>query len=75
MKISFITLAAAALVASVVGTAASAQTVLRFSHTDNPGGSRQAAAEVFAEKVQEYTEGRYEIRIFPAGQRRPRGAG
>jgi tripartite ATP-independent transporter DctP family solute receptor len=68
MKISFITLAAAALVASVVGTAASAQTVLRFSHTDNPGGSRQAAAEVFAEKVQEYTEGRYEIRIFPAGQ-------
>ena len=26
----------------------SAEKVLRFSHTDNPGGSRQAAAEVFA---------------------------
>ncbi|MEM6490685.1 MAG: TRAP transporter substrate-binding protein [Pseudomonadota bacterium] len=47
---------------------ASAQTVLKFSHTDNPGGSRQAAAEVFAEKVAEYTDGRYEVRIFPAGQ-------
>ncbi|WP_420548755.1 TRAP transporter substrate-binding protein [Curvivirga sp.] len=45
-----------------------AETVLRFSHTDNPGGSRQAAAEVFAEKVAEYTEGRYKIRIYPAGQ-------
>lgn len=50
-----------------VGSAA-AQDVLRFSHTDNPGGSRQAAAEVFAEKVAEYTDNRYEVRIFPAGQ-------
>ena len=40
----------------------SAEKVLRFSHTDNPGGSRQAAAEVFAKKVEEYTEGRYKIR-------------
>ncbi|WP_217808015.1 TRAP transporter substrate-binding protein [Oceanibacterium hippocampi] len=47
---------------------ADAATVLKFSHTDNPGGSRQAAAEVFAEKVKTYTDGRYEIRIFPAGQ-------
>lgn len=50
-----------------MGTA-NAQQVLRFSHTDNPGGSRQAAAEVFAKKVAEYTEGRYEVRIFPSGQ-------
>ncbi|MGB0866964.1 MAG: TRAP transporter substrate-binding protein [Granulosicoccaceae bacterium] len=42
--------------------------VLRFSHTDNPGGSRQAAAEVFAEKVAQYTEDRYSVRIYPAGQ-------
>lgn len=47
---------------------ANAKEVLRFSHTDNPGGSRQAAAELFAEKVGEYTDGRYEIRIFPSGQ-------
>ena len=54
--------------AGTLCTGAIAQTILKFSHTDNPGGSRQAAAEVFAEKVAEYTEGRYEIRIFPAGQ-------
>lgn len=45
-----------------------AATVLKFSHTDNPGGSRQAAAELFAEKVAEYTDDRYTVRIFPAGQ-------
>lgn len=68
MKGSIITLAASAAITALLATTASAQTVLRFSHTDNPGGSRQAAAEVFAEKVAEYTDGRYEIRIFPAGQ-------
>lgn len=57
----------AAFAVSALG-AVSAQEVLRFSHTDNPGGSRQAAAEVFAEKVAEYTDGRYQVRIFPAGQ-------
>jgi tripartite ATP-independent transporter DctP family solute receptor len=57
----------AALLALAAGNA-QAQDVLKFSHTDNPGGSRDKAAAVFAEKVNEYTEGRYEVRIFPAGQ-------
>ena len=61
-------LAAIAALATLSATGAEAQTVLRFSHTDNPGGSRQAAAELFAEKVAEYTDGRYEVRIFPSGQ-------
>ncbi|MDV7340580.1 TRAP transporter substrate-binding protein [Terasakiella sp. A23] len=63
------TVTGAALLASafVMSTDASAKT-LRFSHTDNPGGSRQAAAEVFAEKVKEYTNGRHTVRIYPAGQ-------
>lgn len=60
-----LTVAAAAL---MVAGAAQAQEVLQFSHTDNPGGSRDQAAHVFAEKVAEYTEGRYEVRIYPAGQ-------
>ncbi len=62
--------AAVTIVAGVlaVPSMASAEKVLRFSHTDNPGGSRQAAAEVFAKKVAEYTEGRYKVRIYPAGQ-------
>ncbi len=68
MKKLISTLAIAAGMMASVGMAAHAAEVLKFSHTDNPGGSRQAAAEVFAEKVAEYTEGRYEVRIFPAGQ-------
>lgn len=54
--------------AVIMPTEANAKKVLRFSHTDNPGGSRQAAAEVFAQKVAEYTEDRYKVRIYPAGQ-------
>jgi len=57
----------AAILAAGMGGAGAVET-LRFSHTDNPGGSRQAAAEVFAEKVAEYTDGRYEVQIFPSGQ-------
>ena len=63
--------AATAIVTGAVlalGSASHAQTILKFSHTDNPGGSRQAAADVFAEKVAEYTEGRYKVRVYPAGQ-------
>ncbi|WP_289034629.1 TRAP transporter substrate-binding protein [uncultured Roseibium sp.] len=57
-----------ALMLSACMGAAHAAEVLRFSHTDNPGGSRQAAAEVFAEKVADYTDDRYEVKIFPSGQ-------
>tara|TARA_R110000787_G_scaffold137458_10_gene250503 strand:+ start:43059 stop:44069 length:1011 start_codon:yes stop_codon:yes gene_type:complete len=63
-------LSLAAGIAAAIGLSsgiASAKT-LRFSHTDNPGGSRQAAAELFAEKVKEYTEGRHTVRIYPSGQ-------
>lgn len=47
---------------------ATAQTVLKFSHTDNPLGSRQKAAEVFGKKVEEYTHGKYKVQIYPSGQ-------
>jgi TRAP-type transport system periplasmic protein len=64
----------AALLASVValgagfGTSAQAQTVLKFSHTDTAVGSRQAAAELFARKVEEYTSGRVKVQVFHSGQ-------
>ena len=58
----------AGLMLTAMAGAADAAEVLRFSHTDNPGGSRQAAAEVFAKKVAEYTDGRYEVRVYPSGQ-------
>lgn len=68
MKVRISLLAAAAATLFALSTSVHAATVLKFSHTDNPGGSRQAAAELFAEKVSEYTDGRYTVRIFPAGQ-------
>ena len=47
---------------------AQAQTVLKFSHTDQPGGARQKAAEMFGQKIEQYTQGRYKLQVFPAGQ-------
>ncbi|MFN3133349.1 TRAP transporter substrate-binding protein [Roseibium sp.] len=61
-------LLAGVAVAAIGLSSAQAAEKLRFSHTDNPGGSRQAAAELFAEKVAEYTDGRYEVQIYPSGQ-------
>jgi tripartite ATP-independent transporter DctP family solute receptor len=56
-----------AIAALWAGTAA-AQTVLKFSHTDQPGGARQKAAEMFGQKIEQYTQGRYKLQVFPAGQ-------
>ena len=54
--------------AATFAAGAQAQTVLKFSHTDQPGGARQKAAELFAQKVEQYTQGRYKVQIYPAGQ-------
>jgi tripartite ATP-independent transporter DctP family solute receptor len=62
-------LASAALVAAAIAAgAAQAQTVLKFSHTDQPGGARQAAALIFAKSVENYSQGRVKVQVFPAGQ-------
>ncbi len=62
-------LACAALVAATLGTgAAQAQTVLKFSHTDQPGGARNAAALLFAKSVDNYSQGRVKVQVFPAAQ-------
>lgn len=47
---------------------AGAQTVLKFSHTDQQQGARQAGAQIFAKKVAEYTENRYKVNVFCCGQ-------
>jgi len=60
--------AIALAVATLWSGTALAQTVLKFSHTDQPGGARQKAAELFAQKVEQYTQGRYKVQVFPAGQ-------
>jgi tripartite ATP-independent transporter DctP family solute receptor len=61
-------LATAAALAVGAPAPAMAQTVLKFSHTDTAVGSRQAAAELFARKLEEYTSGRYKVQIFHSGQ-------
>lgn len=54
--------------ALALGGAAHAQTILKFSHSDQPGGSRQAAALQFAQKVEQKTQGRYKVQVYPASQ-------
>lgn len=59
-----------ALLAAAVAfsCAASAQTVLKFSHTDQQQGARQAGAQLFAKKVAEYTQNRYKVNVFCCSQ-------
>jgi tripartite ATP-independent transporter DctP family solute receptor len=61
-----ITLVAAATLA--LCAPAFAQTVLKFSHTDQQAGARQAAAQLFAKKVEELTQGRYKVQVFCCSQ-------
>jgi tripartite ATP-independent transporter DctP family solute receptor len=58
---------AAAVGAPAVLRAQQART-LRFSHTDTPQGAANKAAELFAQKVGEYTQGRYRVQVFHSGQ-------
>lgn len=60
---------AAATCAALAGVSLSqAQTILKFSHTDQAQGARHAAAQVFAKKVEDYTQGRYKVQVFCCGQ-------
>jgi tripartite ATP-independent transporter DctP family solute receptor len=59
---------AVAVLSVAFGGVATAQTTLKFSHTDQPGGARHKAAELFGQKIEQYTQGRYKLQIFPAGQ-------
>lgn len=59
---------ALALVGATFAAGAYAQTVLKFSHTDQQQGGRQASAQIFAKKVAEYTQNRYKVNVFCCGQ-------
>lgn len=64
----FVQIAAASTGMLVGARTSRAATILRFSHTDQPGGARQKAAELFARNVEQYTDGRYKVQVYPAGQ-------
>jgi TRAP-type transport system periplasmic protein len=66
MKRFMFTAASAAALAFALPAAA--QTVLKFSHTDQQAGARQAAATLFAKKVEELTQGRYKVQVFCCSQ-------
>jgi len=57
-----------ALAGTAFAVSAYAQSILKFSHTDQQQGARQAAAQVFAKKVEEYTQGRYKVQVFCCSQ-------
>ena len=57
-----------ALAGLALASAAQAQTILKFSHTDQQAGARQAAASLFAKKVEELTQGRYKVQVFCCSQ-------
>jgi TRAP-type transport system periplasmic protein len=57
-----------ALSIAAVALSVSAQTVLKFSHTDQQQGVRHAAANEFAKKVEQYTQGRYKVQVFCCSQ-------
>lgn len=56
------------LTATFFAASASAQTIMKLSHTDQTTGGRHAASLLFAKKVEEYTQGRYQIKVFCCGQ-------
>ncbi len=64
----FVTLCAAQMLLSYAPSQAADAVVLKFSHTDQQQGLRHAAALKFADKVGEYTSGRYKVQVYPAGQ-------
>jgi len=53
---------------SSLAAGAYAQTVLKFSHTDQQQGARHASAQLFAKKVAEYTNNRYKVNVFCCSQ-------
>jgi tripartite ATP-independent transporter DctP family solute receptor len=68
MKPYNLTRSLVAIVAAFGVSAAAAQTVLKFSHTDQQAGARQAAAQLFAKKVEELTQGRYKVQVYCCSQ-------
>ena len=54
--------------ATTLAVSASAQTVLKLSHSDQVAGGRHASSNFFAKKVEELTQGRYQVKVFCCGQ-------
>jgi TRAP-type transport system periplasmic protein len=62
------TLALAAVALFATGLAASAQTTLRFAHTQPTADTHHAAALRFKERVEALTNGQVQVSVHPAGE-------
>lgn len=60
--------AAAAALAAPTPPAVAADTTLRMGHIHAPSGPTGRGADMFAELVSEYSEGRVRIQVFPSSQ-------
>jgi tripartite ATP-independent transporter DctP family solute receptor len=60
--------ALAAAAALALPSATRAAQLLRFAHTDTPNGTRQEAAEFFAQRVRELSGGELSVAVFHSGQ-------
>jgi len=67
MRTRSIALAMTLLGGLLMGPLVEAGTTLRFGHTDPPDGLRHKAALMFADKVKEYTQGRYSVDVHHSG--------
>jgi tripartite ATP-independent transporter DctP family solute receptor len=56
------------LAGTAFATTSYAQTIMKLAHTDQTTGGRHASSLLFAKKVEEYTQGRYQIKVFCCGQ-------
>lgn len=68
MKTNNLVRIALVLAGTTFAVAASAQTIMKLAHTDQTTGGRHASSLLFAKKVEEYTQGRYQIKVFCCGQ-------
>lgn len=49
-------------------TAAANSIVMKFNHTDTPSGTRHLAAELFARRITQLSNGRIKVLVFHSGQ-------
>ncbi|NJS36278.1 MAG: TRAP transporter substrate-binding protein [Brachymonas sp.] len=68
VTIFFIALCAAWMPAKAQNTAQKQNITLKFNHTDTPSGTRHLAAELFAQRVAQLSNGRIKVMVFHSGQ-------
>jgi tripartite ATP-independent transporter DctP family solute receptor len=64
LRKSFMTIVLMGLIITLYTQTGETATVLKFGHTDPPDSPRHKAALLFADKVKQYTGGKYEVNVY-----------